>query len=140
MVSMKLLAVALVVSAISQTLAFPTNGATIDFSEDRNVYPANGANGQKIEFVQESNAENLEEALFTYTELLKGLNQKSGGKIQPDSDEFADDQTTALCKEPSCDCNILKRQSFEGTNTQTGEACYVVAVPHCKGACPGSFR
>lgn len=141
---MKLLVVILVVLAISQTLALPTNvnGAEIEFLEDTNVYSPSDANEQKIEFLQEDEAENLEEALYTYTELLKGLSHKSGKQpINELNNEMADFQTTALCTDPDyCDCSQLKYASYEGTNKATGEPCIVFNVPHCEGVCSATHR
>lgn len=145
LVNMKSVAVAFVVMAVSQTLALPTNGngAEIVFSEDRNVYPANGADGHKIDFLQQNDAETLEEALYTYTELLKGLKQQKSGirhppqviNDQPDrTNDVANDQTTALCTEPACDCTQLKKGFFEGT-APNGDTCTVFNVPYCEGVC-----
>ena len=71
----KSMALIFVILAISQTQALPTNGlgVEIDFSEDNNIVPSQVTN-QKIEFSQGNEAQNLEEALFTYTKLL--MNEK----------------------------------------------------------------
>ena len=96
--------------------------------------------GKKIEFLQGNDAHSLEEALFTYTRLL--MNKKSG--IQPFQedlkDNWADEQSTALCSEEPCDCAVLKYGTFQGTRTDNGHPCTLGAVPYCEGVCPGSHR
>ena len=138
----KLMAMVFVVLATSQTQAFPTNdrGVEIDFSEDSNIAPPQVANRQKIEFLQDNKAQNLEEALFTYTRLL--MNGKSGIQpLQEDlKDNLADEQSTALCSEASCDCTKLKYGAFQGTRTDNGDPCSLGPVLYCEGVCPGSHR
>ena len=138
----KLMAVVFVVFAVSQTQAFPTNdrGVEIDFSEDSNIAPPQVANREKIEFLQGNEAQNLEETLFTYTQLL--MNEKSGIQpLQEDlKDNLADEQSTALCSEAPCDCAVLKYDTFQGTRTDNGDPCSLGPVPYCKGVCPGSHR
>ena len=141
----KLMAVVFVVLAICQIQALPTNGngVEIEFSEDSNIGPPQFAppqvtnREQKIEFLQDNEAQNLEEALFTYTQLL--MNEKPG--IQPfQEDNLADEQSTALCSERACDCSIVKIGDFQGIRRDTGEPCLFAAVPHCEGVCAGIHR
>ena len=122
---------------ISQTQAFPTagNDVKISFSEDSNVNPSNGANRQNIEFLEQNEAENIEEALFTYTQLLKGMNEKSES-----SNELANEQSNDLCPDEDCDCEIRKFANFEGTRRDTGETCTLINVPYCEGVCYSSHR
>lgn len=138
---MKLLAVVFVITVTSQwqTLALPTygNGAKIVFSEDNNVYPTNGANGQRIEFSEQNKAKSLEEALYTYTELLKGLNSR----IHSDrTNDVASDQTTTLCSNKTCDCSQLKYGDFKGTNSENGDSCTVFSIPYCEGVCYAHYK
>ena len=125
---------------ISQIQALPTygNAVEIEFSEDSKIAPPQVTNRQqKIEFLQDNEAQNLEEALFTYTQLL--MNEKSG--IQPfQDDNLVNEQSTALCSERACDCSIVKIADFEGTRRDTGEKCLFAAVPHCEGVCTGIHR
>ena len=96
LIKMKLLAAVLVVLAISQTLAFPTNdnGGEIGFSEeDSNIHRQ-----QRMVFLQGNDAESLEQSLDTYAELLKELNQKSIPRMRPNeqatvTSDVAYDQT-----------------------------------------------
>ena len=96
LIKMKLLAAVLVVLAISQTLAFPTNdnGGEIGFSEeDSNVHRQ-----QRMVFLQGNDAESLEQSLDTYAELLKTLNQRSIPRMRPNeqatvTSDVAYDQT-----------------------------------------------
>ena len=96
LIKMKLLAAVLVVLAISQTLAFPTNdnGGEIGFSEeDSNIHRQ-----QRMVFLQGNDAESLEQSLDTYAELLKKLNQRSIPRMRPNeqatvTSDVAYDQT-----------------------------------------------
>ena len=96
LIKMKLLTAVLVVLAISQTLAFPTNdnGGEIGFSEeDSNIHRQ-----QRMVFLQGNNAESLEQSLDTYAELLKKLNQRSIPRMRPNeqatvTSDVAYDQT-----------------------------------------------
>ena len=92
---MELLLAVFMALSIGQTQAFPTagNNVEITFSEDSNVSPSNGANRNNIDFWEQNEAQNIEEALYTYTQLLKGMNEKSG--IQP----FIEDLSNELAKE-----------------------------------------
>lgn len=142
---MQLLAVVLAALATSQTLALPTNGneAEIFFSEGANVRPANAAPGeQKIEFIQENEAERLEEALYMYTELLKGMKQGQTNPINEQSDQTNDvayDQTTILCEESTCDCEVVNYESVEAT-LPNGDTCLFRNFPYCIGVCTSTYK
>ena len=141
---MELLLAVFMALSIGQTQAFPTagNNVEITFSEDSNVSPSNGANRNNIDFWEQNEAQNIEEALFTYTQLLKGMNEKSG--IQPFiedlSNELAKEQTTDKCSEPACDCEKRKISNYNGTREDTGETCTLVSVPNCEGVCDSTHR
>ena len=143
---MKLLTVVLVVLALSQTLAFPTNdnGGEIDFSEDSSVYSLHRQ--QRMEFLQDSDAMSLQESLDTYAELLKELHQKSIAMTQPSeqagatSDVAYDQTATSSCNEETCDCSQLKYGIFNQTNPQNGDLCNIYTVPYCQGVCTSSYR
>ena len=151
LVNMKLLAVVFVALVVSQTLAFPTNGngAEIDFSKDSNVHLANDATNQeqKVKFLQQNEAEDVEETLYAYAEFLKGLKQKSSAQPeqikdqQPDAtSDVAYDQTTALCPfEPTCDCGSLKYGPFIFIS-DNNDNCTAFSVPYCEGACQQTHR
>lgn len=114
---MKLLVAVYVVLVISLTHASPTiddNQADIIFSE-------------------ENKAEDVEEALFVYAELLKGINQKFGVE-----NEVANDQTTAYCTDPDCNCDL----KYEDVNADTKDfgKCTVRNVPYCKGVCLATYK
>ena len=139
---MKLLVVACcVVLSISQIQALPTNGnkVEIEFSKGSNIYLTRDAGN-----VQENEAQNIEEALFSYTRLLNGVNQQSEIQqplLQEDLyDNLAKEQTSALCPDPSCDCEDTKLGNFQGTRRDTGELCTLISVAYCQGVCPSSHR
>ena len=52
----------------------------------------------------------LEEALYMYTQLLKGMNHDQSNPINEQSDQMNDvayDQTTVLCPDITCDCSRI---------------------------------
>ena len=167
---MQLLAVVIAALATCQILAFPTNGNEdeIFFLEDANIYRSNAPPGdappgdappgdappgyappgyappgkQNIEFLQDNKAEYLEEALYMYTQLLKGMNHGQSNPINKQSDQTNDvalDQTTALCPEVTCDCKQLKYMALEGTRSN-GDKCIILQYPYCKGVCTSSYK
>ena len=141
---MQLLAVVFAALAASQTLALPTNGneAEIFFSEGANVRPENAPLGEhKIEFIQENEAGRLEEALYMYTELLKGMNQGQTNPINEQSDQTNDvayDQTSSRCSDVTCECSTLKYEVQQGTKSN-GDVC-VVHYPYCQGVCKSNYK
>ena len=116
LVNMKLLAIVPILAlVVSQTLALPTNGNRdqIDFIGDSIVHPVNDANHeQRIEFLQENEAENLEEALNTYTNLLLNrLEQKAGKQPKPKPiAERPNDQISIEAQLP--DININQQPTY----------------------------
>ena len=130
-----------VVLSISQTRALPTNGngVEIEFPDDSNVYLARGAGN-----LQENEAENIEEALFSYTKLLNGVDQWpeiQQSLLQEDLyDDLAEEQTSALCSDTSCDCGKRKIGSFQGTSRDTGDSCTLINVAYCEGVCASRHR
>jgi len=110
---MKLLVTVYVVLTLSLTQALPTDDDQAD-----------------LVFSEENKVENIEEQLFVYAELLKGLNQKSGI-----GNEVADDQTNPHCTDPECTC-ALKYRSFSA-NSGT---CTVENVPYCEGVCQANYK
>ena len=141
---MQLLAVVFAALAASQTLALPTNGneAEIFFSEGANVRPENASPGEhKIEFIQENEAGRLEEALYMYTQLLKGMNQGQTNPINEQSDQTNDvayDQTSSRCSDVTCECSKLKYEVQQGTKIN-GDTC-IIHYPYCQGVCKSNYK
>ena len=97
---------------------------------------------QNIEFLQENKAKYLEEALYMYTQLLKGMNHGQSNPINKQSDQTIDvayDQTSALCPDVTCDCDKLKYMAVYGTNSN-GDSCTIHQYPYCKGVCTSRYR
>ena len=143
---MKLLTVVLVVLAISQTLAFPTNddGGEIDLSEDKSVYHLHRR--RRMEFSQDNDAKSMEKSLDSYAALLKELYQKSITMTQPNeqagatSDVAYDQTSTSSCNEETCDCSQLKYTTLNHTNPQNEDLCTIFTIPYCQGVCTSSYR
>ena len=143
LIKMKLLAAVLVVLAISQTLAFPTNdnGGEIGFSEDSNVHRQ-----QRMVFLQGNDAESLEQSLDTYAELLKELNQKSIPRMRPNeqatvtSDVAYDQTANSSCNDITYDCSQVKYNTMNHTHPENGDPCTVFTVPYCQGVCTSSYK
>ena len=97
---------------------------------------------QNIEFLQGNKAEYLEEALYMYTQLLKGMNHGQSNPINKQSDQTIDvayDQTTALCPDVTCDCDQLKYMPVSGTRSN-GDKCTIQQYPYCKGVCTSRYK
>lgn len=116
---MKLVVVVFVVlGTICQAHSQPVEGNPID-----------------IDFSEENEIGNVEEALFMYTELLRAVvNQKSG--IRENS--IADSQKTPLCSDPSCECSL--KQADYTVTLKSGQKCTAYGLYYCEGVCSTSYR
>ena len=110
---MKLLVVACcVVLSISQIQALPTNDNKVEIESSKD---SNNYLACDACNVQELEAQSIEEAL--------------------------EEQTSALCPDPSCDCeDSRKLANFQGTRRDTGELCTVIGVAYCQGVCLSRHR